>query len=627
MADSKINRDVKYINRDFDSFRNSLIQFSQTYFPNTYNDFSANSPGSLFIEMASYVGDVLSFYLDNQVQETFLQYARQEPNLYDLAYMMGYKPKVTGVAVTNVEVYQQVPAKVENGEYVPDFDYALLFSENTIIGSTFNSNANFIIQDSIDFTHSSSLDPTEISVYSLSGGSPDRYLLKKTKKATSGTIKTATFTFTTVEEYPTITINDINIAQIIDIIDSDGNKWTEVPYLAQETVFNPIKNKNPFGEDPNTRNDVFEVPFILGLKKVPRRFITRFKSKTQLDIQFGAGTNENNIDEEITPNPDNIGIGLINGRSKLTTAFNPENFLYTDTYGIAPSNTTLTVRYLVGGGVSANIPSNTLNSVTGNTIFFQNSNLDNTNNLAQNIFDSVLVSNPEAATGGGDGDSINEVRNNSLGNFGAQLRTITQEDYLIRAQSLPSEYGIIAKTYIEPQKLENLLPGESPSVLDLYVLSYDSEKRLTIATTSLKNNLSTYLSQYRTINDSISIKNAFIINIGVDFDAIIYPNYNTNEVLTRCIQSLQDYFSIDNQQINQPILLKEIFILLDKIEGVQTINEVNITNKIGTTQGYSEYGYDIKGATLNNVIYPSLDPSIFEIKYPNSDIKGRAVTL
>ena len=357
------------------------------------------------------------FYLDNQVQETFLQYARQEPNLYDLAYMMGYKPKVTGVAVTDVEVYQQVPAKFVGGEYVPDFDYALLFNENTVVSSTFNSNANFIIQDSIDFTYSSSLDPTEISVYSISGGYPDRYLLKKTRKAISGTVKTTTFTFTNVEEYPTVTINDINIAQIIDIIDSDNQEWTEVPYLAQETVFNPIKNKNPFGIDPNTENDAIEVPFILGLKKVPRRFTTRFKSKTQLDIQFGAGTNESNIDEEIVPNPDNIGIGLINGRSKLTTAFNPENFLYTDTYGIAPSNTTLTVRYLVGGGVGANIPSNTLNSVTGNTIFFQNSNLDNTNNLAQDIFDSVLVSNPEAATGGGDGDSINEIRNNSLGNF------------------------------------------------------------------------------------------------------------------------------------------------------------------------------------------------------------------
>jgi hypothetical protein len=627
MADTKTNKDIKYINRDFDSLRSSLIEFSKTYFPTTYNDFSPNSPGSMFIEMASYVGDVLSFYLDNQIQETFLQYARQEPNLYDLAYMMGYKPKATGVAIVDVDIYQKVPAKNVDGTYIPDYDYALLITNNTIVGSNTGNSTRFLIQDPIDFSFSSSLDPTEVTIYEVTGPIPSSFLLKKTRKAISATPKTTTFTFTNVQRYPTVTINEANIVGISSIIDSDGNEWTEVPYLAQETVFEPIKNKNPFGPDPNAQSDSNEVPYILNLKKVPRRFTTRFKSKTQLDIQFGAGTNQNNINEIIIPNPDNVGIGLPSSQEKLTTAFNPSNFLYSNTYGIAPSNTTLTVTYLIGGGVTANVESNVINSIVSADIKFQNSNLDNTSNLAQNIFDSVLVLNPIAATGGDDGDNIEEIRNNTLGNFGAQLRTVTQEDYLVRSLSLPSQYGTIAKAYIEPEKLENLLPGESPSALDLYILSYNANRQLITASPTLKQNLSTYLSQYRTINDSIKIKDAFIINISVDFDIIVLPNFNSNQVITNCILALQNYFNIDNQQINQPILLREIYILLDQVKGVQTVDSVKISNKSGIASGYSQYAYDISGATLNNVIYPSLDPSIFEIKYPDVDIRGRVKTL
>ena len=621
------NKDIKYINRDFDTLRNSLMEFSRTYFPTTYNDFSPNSPGSLFIEMASYVGDVLSFYLDNQIQETFLQYARQNPNLYELAYMMGYPPKVTGAANAKVDFYQQLPSKIDGTTHVPDYDYALLISENALVGATGPNATSFLVQDSIDFSFSSSLDPTEVTVYSTSGGEANRFLLKKTRNSISSTIKTTTSTFGEVARYPTIALNDSNIVGILDITDSDGNIWTEVPYLAQETVFEPIKNNSPFGPDVSAEGDIEEVPFILNLKKVPRRFVSRFKSPTELEIQFGAGTNQDNVTEVITPNPDNVGIGLPSSINKLKTAFNPSNFLYSNTYGIAPSNTTLTIRYLVGGGVTANVDINSINTIITAPTNFQKATIDNTDDLAQDIFDSLLVNNAEAATGGSDGDSIEEIRNNSLGNFGAQLRSVTQEDYLVRALSLPSQFGTIAKAYAEPQKLSTLSPGEVGKVLDLSVLAYNNQKQLNNASPTLKQNLITYLSQYRVLNDSIRIKDAFIINIGVDFSLIILPNFNSNEVVSRCITALQLFFNIDNQQINQPILLKEIYILLDKINGVQTVNNVQITNKVGTASGYSQYAYDIPGATANNIIYPSLDPSIFEVKYPLVDIRGRTSTL
>jgi len=622
---SGTNKEIKYVNKDFDTFRGDLIEFSKTYFPDTYNDFSPSSPGSMFIEMASYVGDVLSFYIDNQIQETFLQYARQESNLYDLAYVMGYKPRATGAATVDIDFYQQVPVRLVDGEYVPDYRYGLLIKENATVSSTLGNNTKFLVQDAVDFKVSSSLDPTEVTVYTTSGGNASRFLLKKTRKAISATVKTTTFSFTTAERFSTVTLNESNIIGILDITDSDGNIWTEVPYLAQETVFEPIKNterSDGLNPNPPASSDSSEVPYLLRLKKVSRRFVTRFKSKTRLDIQFGAGT-QNDADVEFVPNPTDVGIGLPTTKEKLTTAFNPANFLYTKTYGIAPSNTTLTVRYLVGGGVTSNIQSNLLNTISGDIQFQQEQLQDNT--LANDIFNSLIATNPKGASGGDDGDSIEELRNNSLGNFGGQLRTVTQEDYLVRALSLPPEYGTIAKAYIEPMKLSSLPPGETIKTLDLYILAYNSDNQLTTATTALKQNLSTYLLQYRTINDSIKLSDAYIVNIGVDFDIITYPNYNSNEVIAKCINALKSYFNVKNIQINQPILLKEIFILLDQIEGVQTVGKIQITNKTGGN--YSQYGYDIEGATRNNVIYPSVDPSIFEVKYPNNDIRGRVTTF
>jgi hypothetical protein len=618
------NRDIKYINKDFGELRNSLIEFTKTYFPSTYNDFSPSSPGMLFMEMSAYVGDVLSFYLDNQIQENFAQFARQQNNLYTLAYMLGYRPKITGVATVDIDFYQQVPSILVGNEYFPDYSYALQIQENTSIRSDLTGNTGFLVQDPVDFTFSSSSDPTQVSIYSVTSNIPDFYLLKKTRKAISAEIKTTTFSFTSPERFQTIEISDSNIIQVLDIVDSDNHEWYEVPYLAQEMVFDTIKNTNP--NDPNFYSDESEVPYLLQLKKVPKRFVTRFTSPTNLQIQFGAGTNTQNNDEEIIPNPDNVGLGLPSKRSLLTTAFAPANFLYTDTYGIAPYNTTLTVRYLTGGGVSANVPAGSLTSIsTPEKIKFQSNTLDST--LAGTVFDSVTVNNPAAASGGQDGDTVDELRFNSLSSFTTQLRSVTQDDYLIRALSLPSQYGSIAKAYIEPQKLANLFPGETPASLDLYVLAYDNVKHLTIASGALKNNLKTYLSQYRVVNDAINIKNAFIINIGVEFDIIVLPEYNNNEVIFSCIKALKDYFAIDKWQINEPILLKDLYILLDKTDGVQTVKNINIVNNVGVNLGYSAYAYDIKGGTLNNVIYPSLDPMIFEVKYPDTDIKGRVVPL
>ena len=620
MADLK--RDIRYIDRDFNQFRNALINYSKTYFPDTFNDFTDTSTGMLFMEMAAYVGDVLSFYLDNQIQETFIQKARQQENLYQMAYLLGYEPKVTTAASVNIDFFQQVPAKLEGGEYVPDYDYAMIIPENTQITSNIDSSQQFLIEDVVDFSASGSLDPTTVSVYQISGVNPTFYLLKKSRKAISATINTIDFTFTAAERFDSRTIKASNIIGVLDCKDTDDNEWYEVPNMAQENVYDTIRNTNT--NDP-TYNIEEDAPYLLQLKQVQRRFVTRFLDSGSLQIQFGAGSTKNN-DETIIPNPDNVGLGLPFERDQLTTAFSPLNFIFTNTYGIAPYNTTLTFRYLTGGGVSSNVEAGTLTVLDDTNFTFVNPNLADTA-LANTIFASVSANNPLAADGGQDGDTIEELRLNAVGNFQNQLRAVTKEDYLIRTLSMPSNLGTIAKAYAIPTKIADYQPGELPTILDLYVLTYDADKKLRSASSLIKRNLRTYLAEYRMINDSIKIKDAFVINIEVVFDIIVLPNYNNSEVLTRCIDSLSNYFDIDDWQINQPILFSDLFVLLDKVEGVQTVKNIQINNLTGVALGYSDFAYDIPGATIDGVVYPSIDPMIFEVKFPNSDIKGRVVPI
>ena len=619
-----IRRNIQYINKDFTELRASLVNYARTYFPTTYNDFSPSSPGMMFMEMAAYVGDVMSFYLDNQIQETYLQYARQTNNLYELAYMFGYKPNVTQVATVDLSFYQQVPAISSGSTYIPDYSYALFVPANTTVSSTDPSNTTFIIEDPVDFSVSSSGDPTEVTVYQVSSGGSvvDYFLLRKVRKAISSTINTTSFTFSAPQQFTTVEISSPNIVGILDIVDSDGNTWYEVDYLAQDTVFDSIKNTNV--NDPNLSQYQGDTPYLLQLKGVQRRFTTRFLNNTTLQLQFGAGTSAD-TDEEILPNSDNVGLGLPFEKDKLTTAFSPSNFIFTKTYGIAPSNTTLTVRYLTGGGVSANVPANTITSLNTGNIQFLNNNLNVS--TANTVFNSLVINNLAAADGGGDGDTTEEIRQNASSNFATQLRNVTQDDYLVRSLSMPARYGVISKAYIEPTKAQSVQSGAAASILDLYILSFDVNSKLRTASVALKQNLSTYLSQYRMVNDSINIKDAFIINIGVNFDIIVLPNFNSNEVLTRCILTMQNFFTIDKWQINEPIILRDLYVILDEVEGVQTVKNITISNKVGTALGYSEFAYDVAGATINNVVYPSLDPMIFEVKYPNTDIQGRVVNL
>ena len=618
------DKDVKYLNKDFNSYKNQLMEFAQVYFPNSFNDFSEGNPGMMFLEMAAYVGDVLSFYTDTQLRETFLTLAQEKENLYNMAYAMGYKPKVTTAASTDLEIFQLIPALGSDSNYAPDYTFALKIDEASSFKST--EGPIFYIGNQVDFSYSSSFSPTNISIYQYdSSNNPEYYLLKKSTKAISGERKTQTFTVGAPEQFKTLTLFDSNVISIESVIDSEGNEYYEVPYLAQDTIFEEIENTGANDSELNQYNQ--QTPYLLKLKRSSRRFISRFKTNNELEIQFGAGTSDK-ADEEIIPNPDNIGLGIKDGRSSLNQAYDPSNFLYTRAYGQVPTNTTLTVTYLVGGGLKANVNSNTITQVE--TLF--SSNKPNLNApMLKFVKSSVASTNKEAAKGGGAGDSVEDIRLNTMANFSAQQRAVTKEDYLIRTLSLPPKLGRIAKAYIiqddqasplltEPERIPN------PLALNLYTLGYDSNKNLSTLNTATKTNLATYLEQYRMLTDAINIKDSFVINFGLEFEITAFKSYNNQEVLLECIAELKNYFNIDKWQINQPIIISEISNIIAAVRGVQTVEKVELENKNGLSLGYSQYKYDFDGATKKGVIYPSLDPSIFELKYPNTDIKGRVTT-
>ena len=611
-------RDIKYVAREFSDYRQELIEFAKNYFPDTYNDFSPTSPGMMFIEMAAYVGDILSFYQDTQLQETFLQYAKDPGNLYSMAYMMGYRPKVTNVAEVTLQLSQNIGADASTGR--PVWGDALVVDENATVVADASGQTQFFIENKVDFSFSSSYDPTDIVISSINGTSPNEFLITKKIKAISGEIKTTTQTFTTAEKFTTLTIDDSKIIGILEIVDKDGEKWYEVPFLGQDSVF---------VDQANNGADADRVPNTILLQKVPKRFVTRFNSTGQLIIQFGAGT-VGQDDSTFTPDPTNVGFNYdftsnqntFPGLNTIDQAYDPSNFLYTGTYGIAPSNTTLTIKYLVGGGVEANVPANTLTTFNGTS----------TSINGQDTYKNTLtVTNPQAATGGKDGDTLEEVRQNALRSFAEQKRTITLQDYTVRALSLDPKFGTVGKVFVTQDELTSTqsttdsIIDSNPLALSLYVLAYDNDKKLIPATSTLKDNLKTYMSYYMPVTDALNIKDAFVINIGVNYDILVRPNFNSRDVLLACNLVIQDYFDISKWNINQPVNISTIYSLLDNVTGVQTVSKVEIVNKQGGN--YSEYAYDIEGATRNNIVYPSYDTMIFELKYPNIDIKGRTTTI
>ena len=662
-------KDIKYLNKDFSQFRGNLIEFAKTYFPKTYSDFNESSPGMMFIEMASYVGDSLSYYVDDTLKESLMVHADDIENVIALSQYLGYKPKVSAPSVTILSVYQLVPSIGSGGDNTFDSTYFLRIKEGMRSEST--NGVQFITQDVVDFSDDRD---REITIYQRDGvsGEPTFYLVKKQVQAISGAIKTQEVTFGAFKEFQSIELSDTDIIDIYDVRDSDGNKFYEVPYLAQELVFTDYPNTE--NNDPDLFQFKETTPYILNTLKTSRRFVKQVNPNSTTTIQFGSG--DPTVSEEtIIPSFKNVGLGLPNSISKLEESFDPTNFLKTKTYGTSPSNTTMTVKYLVGGGISSNVSKGSLTKIS--SIDFEEDVQLLSNNaigLYNATKNSVAVDNEVPATGGKGGDTVDEIRENALANFGAQNRAVTAKDYQVRVLSMPTKFGSIAKAYAtadgtldnnspssilsspkalneftdivmgfvdkpdseEPdrksvqQELQKFLIGKTsndneknnPFAINLYLLGYDGNGKLTNLNQAVKENLKTYLNEYKVLTDGVNISDGYIINIGINFEVITLNNYNKSEVITECISDMKDYFDINNWTFNNTINISELELLLANVDGVSSVPKLEIVNKCHGN--YAPNSYNIEAAIKDKILYPSLDPSVFEIKFPDVDIKGRA---
>jgi len=644
------SKEIRYLNRDFSQLRESLINFSKTYYPNTYKDFSAASPGMMFMEQAAYVGDVLSYYTDYAFKEGLMGSATERRNIISLVGYLGYKVKPSRAATGIITLMQLCPSADDgNGNYFPNVDYMLLVKNNSQFSS--NGNSYYILTQGVDFTVSSSISPRIDTVYSRNtDGTPQFFLLEKQGHISAGQVYTKQVIVSDPSSFFRIQLEENNVLGVLDIVDSDNNKWYEVDFLAQEMV--PIAVPNDAEYEGSLRQYKDSVPYILKFLKTSRRFITTVDENNITTLQFGAGIN--GLDDEIVTFDSNlINVGLMNA-TNVNVPLDPSNFLKNENYGIAPFNTTLTIRYLVGGGLQSNCQADEIRTVV--QADFDNSSeglLPEQADLLNTVKNSLKVFNPSPCVGGKDAETDEEIKMNATANFAAQSRTVTQNDYLVRVYGLSPKFGSIAKAQvISDTNLEvginKILVGvvdqknvasvvsnsnnnffrkiaydfTNPFAINVYILSFDANKKLTVPNEALIMNLITHLKQSRMITDGINVIDGYIINIGVDFTIMVYKGFNKKEVLLNCIQTVQDFFNIDNWNFSQPINLSQLNLEIAKVDGVQSIVDIKISNKTALDGNYSSIEYDVESATKNNIIYPSVDPSIFEVRYPDSDIKG-----
>ncbi len=660
-------KSINYLNKDFKAFRENLIEFAKTYFPKTHADFNESSPGMMFIEMASYIGDVLGYYIDDTLKESLMPFAEDKRNVLALAKYLGYKTKVTSPAVTEISIFQLVPSKFKTGtsnDFEPDTKFYLRIKEGMQTTST--NGVTFVTTELLDFNES---EGREITVYSknASTGEPEFYLVKKTVKAISAVLKEKEIAFGPSSDFAKIDLDDTDVISVYDVRDSNSNKYYEVPYLGQEMIF--VDYPNTAANEPDFFQFREDVPSILRTLKTSRRFTTVVNEDFTTTIQFGSGDGNTN-DELIIPNFDNIGLGLVSSNDRLNEFYDPANFLKTKSYGQSPTNTTITVKYFVGGGISSNVKKGDIKQITSVEFEDDTASFNDEELLLRNtVINSIACENEIPATGGRGAETITEIKENALAYFGAQNRAVTAEDYTVRALAMPAKFGSVAKAFVvqdskldqnspsgliaQPKKQQEFLDlaksvqtlddaqaidtldafvkaninkandGSNPFSINIYTLGYNTNKNLTTINSAIKENLKTYINQFKMISDGINIVDGYIINFCINFDISILSGYNRREVLTNCNLALQDYFNIDNWTFNDTININEVELILANQEGVVSVAKLEFINKCGGN--YSPRSYNFEEATRSKIIYPSLDPSIFELKFPNQDIKGRVI--
>lgn len=607
MAEDK--KVIKYLNLTHPEFVESLQEWSKIYFPaESKNLKSKASSGRHFIEVSSFVGDVLSFYIEDRFRNSNITTANDPKSIVNLAEALGYKFRGPTAARGIQSFYLEVPAITgSTGNYIPDLRYAFNFKNVQLQN---NNGIIFESYEDVDFSTvniSSSLE--SLVSKRNTAGKPTHFVLKKNNEVTAGKTVIETFAIGNYVAFKEIELANANVLDMISVIDSQGNEWYEVDYLAQEAVFEGVKNPG---------SDSQHVPYLLKIKTVPRRYVRKVNPLTgKTKLIFGSGKGAD-IGDPIVPSVAELSLDL---KGKLTfspTSIDPQNFLKSRTLGLAPYNTTLTIKARVGGGKISNTAANSLNSVISKNVYYTTSEL-NAGEL-NNTLGSFTSRNLSKIEGGDDAESIDLIKKNAAAFFASQNRVNTKEDYIARSLSMPSKFGNIFRVY--PVNNCNKNGG-----VQLYALSRDSNNQVSTPTSNFKTNLKNYLSFYSRMGQGIDILDGKIINIGIEYSIVVAPGMNKSQVKFDTLLKVKDYFNIDKWQLNQPIFIDEIRCLIKDTPGVISIPELKIINKNNVYEGtsYSSFAYDIRANTRNEIIF-GIPEGIFEVKYPDSkDIKVSAI--
>ena len=639
VLDKRIDRkQVKYLNKDFSDFKKSLIEFTKFYFSDTYQDFSDASPGSIFLDLSSYIGDVLSYYTDHSFKESLLAHAEEKENIVSLAQGFGYKPRLVTPAFCTVSMSALIPADSEGNleiKYLPRFLPGTSFAV-----STQNDVGTFITKDICDFGDATNRDVRPFSLQAT--GLPDFYLVSKPIKTISGTEKSIERVITTPTKFLKIEVPGANVVDIKSVVDAEGNTWNQVDNLSQDYIFQDIVA---------SPSSTAVVPFYkLKTIKTNRRFVVRLNRNLKTELIFGGGTGDLS---DVYENPDYKSVYDENYLQNMTNvALDTLNFTTGNSFGLAPGNTTLTITYRIAGGVTSNVGSGLINKISNLSTGNETRILSAADQAVyRTMLSSVTVTNDEAASGGGSPPSVEQIRQSAMGYINAQSRIVTSIDYEKRVLSMPAKYGTVHKAFVikddainavvkftkEAQLgVESIDPEDDINYVDdspintninLYVMGLDSNNRLSTINSSVKSNIKQFLKGYRILTERINIVDAFRVSIGINYSIVVYKGSNTTDTLVRCTDTIRKYFNIDDWQINQPIIKDDLLVKIANVDGVQSVTTLTFVNKWQQQDGsdYAAYSYNIAANTKDRVIYPSADPCIFEVRYPQTDIVGSAV--
>ena len=590
-------RPIKYTSRDFNSIKKDLEDYARRYYPDSYKDFTEASFGSLMLDSVSYIGDILSYYLDYSVNESFFDTAIEYNNVLRHARRLGYKHAGNASSTGQAALFILVPAATTG--LGPDENYIPMLKRGATFTST--NGVNFMLTENVNFN-----DPkvqTVVARVNDTTGIPTFYALKTYGTVVSGEMIRERVTIKRFERFRKIKLKNNNFTEMISITDAEGNVYHEVDHLSQNVVYKEFSNPN-FSTD-NT-------PSILKPVVVARRFTVERDALNNVFIQFGYGSDED-IDINAVADPSNVVIDS-HGKSYVTDInFDPYKLMKTDKFGVAPSNTVLTINYRVNSPSNVNVGENAVVNVRTSEMEFPDNTKINTTDK-NSVTTSLEVTNENPIIGDVTVASVDEIKIRSKSFFASQNRAVTAQDYEAVCYAMPEKFGAIKRCRVIQD--DNSMRRN----INILVLSEDENEYLVKSSSTVKKNLKTWLSKYKMINDTIDILDAYVVNLGIDFKVTSEQDVNKFEILQNCVNIVKKEYE-NKSLIGQPFEISRLYKLLNKVEGVVDVKNVQIVQK--TTSKYSSVTFPIDSMISPDGRYIMAPKNVvFEIKYPDSDIRG-----